>query len=106
MKQIKTVYKDINPRLSPAGAVQEFDDEVNAALAEGWTLAKRGVLDPHVGEIYDYNRTLYAELEREVAEEDQGEDDPHRCFNCKYGYTVGGPCNDCDMDYDKWEPKP
>lgn len=109
MKQIKTVYKDINPRLSPASEVQEFDDAVNAALAEGWTLVNRGVLGPHVGEIYDYNRTFYAELEREIverAEEEQAGEECD-CGNCRYYGTAvyDFPCTDC-KDCDKWEPKP
>lgn len=104
MKQIKTIYKELNPRFSNGPQIQEFDDELNNALKEGWKLIRREVLPPHTGMDHDIHRTLYAELVREEPEEVQG-DDPHRCFNCKYGDTVGGPCNDCDMNFDKWEPK-
>jgi hypothetical protein len=106
MKQIKTVYKDINPRLSPTQEVQEFDDEVNAALNEGWTLVKRGVLDPHVGESYDYHRTFYAELERK--EQEETEED---CLLCKHFDKADGeePCSVCCHGVpsysSKWEPE-
>ena len=106
MKQIKTVYKDINPRLSPASEVEKFDGEVNAALAEGWTLVKRGVLDPHVGEIYDYTRTFYAELERK--EQEETEED---CLLCKHFDKPDGeePCSVCCHGVpsysSKWEPE-
>lgn len=64
MLQIKTIRNRLdNPSL--------FDDEVNAALRDGWTLKKRTVLRP----ISQHNSSyvhimLYAELEKEVAEDD------------------------------------
>ena len=60
MLQIKTIRNRLdNPTL--------FDDEVNAALRDGWTLKKRTVLRP----IGQYMHTmLYAELEKEVADDD------------------------------------
>ena len=48
-----------------------FDNEVNAALRDGWTLKKRAVLRP-IGQsesVYAHTM-LYAELEKEVADDD------------------------------------
>lgn len=64
MLQIKTIRNRLdNPT--------RFDDEVNAALRDGWTLKKRTVLRP----IGQHNTTyihmmLYAELEKEAADDD------------------------------------
>lgn len=64
MLQVKTIRNRLdNPTL--------FDDEVNAALRDGWTLKKRTVLRP-IGQsesTYTY-MLLYAELEKEVADDD------------------------------------
>lgn len=64
MLQIKTIRNRLdNPTL--------FDDEVNAALRDGWTLKKRTVLRP-IGQpesVYIHTM-LYAELEKEVADDD------------------------------------
>lgn len=64
MLQIKTIWNHLeNATL--------FDDEVNAALCDGWTLKKRTVLRP-IGQsesTYTY-MLLYAELEKEVADND------------------------------------
>lgn len=64
MLQIKTIRKRLDyPAL--------FDDEVNAALRDGWTLKKRTVLRP-IGQsesVYAHTM-LYAELEKEVADDD------------------------------------
>lgn len=64
MLQIKTIRNRLdNPTL--------FDDEVNTALRDGWTLKKRTVLRP-IGQsesVYMYTM-LYAELEKEVADDD------------------------------------
>ena len=48
-----------------------FDNEVNAALRDGWTLKKRTVLRP-IGqsESVHAHTMLYAELEKEVADDD------------------------------------
>lgn len=48
-----------------------FDNEVNVALRDGWTLKKRTVLRP-IGQsesVYGH-MILYAELEKEVADDD------------------------------------
>ena len=56
LKEIKTIAHNIDYE-------HKFDREVNAALAEGWTLVKREVLIPRaVGAMM----ALYAELERYV----------------------------------------
>lgn len=48
-----------------------FDKEVNAALRDGWTLKKRTVLWPIGQDNSSYvHIMLYAELEKEVAEDD------------------------------------
>lgn len=64
MLQIKTIRNRLdNPTL--------FDDEVNAVLRDGWTLKKRTVLRPIGQSESAYSHTmLYAELEKEVAEDD------------------------------------
>lgn len=64
MLQIKTVRNRLdNPTL--------FDDEVNAALRDGWTLKKRTVLRPIGQQESTYiHMMLYAELEKEVADDD------------------------------------
>lgn len=48
-----------------------FDNEVNAALRDGWTLKKRTVLRP-IGQsesVYAH-MMLYAELEKEVTKDE------------------------------------
>lgn len=64
MLQIKTIRNHLdNPTL--------FDDEVNAALRNGWTLKKRTVIRPIGQSESVYMHTmLYAELEKEVADDD------------------------------------
>lgn len=64
MLQIKTIRNRLdNPTL--------FDDEVNTALRDGWTLKKRTVLRPIGQSESAYSQTmLYAELEKEVADDD------------------------------------
>lgn len=64
MLQIKTIRNRLdNPTL--------FDNEVNAALRDGWTLKKRTVLRPIGQQESTYiHIMLYAELEKEVAEDD------------------------------------
>lgn len=64
MLQIKTIWD----RLDYASF---FDNEVNTALRDGWTLKKRTVLRP-IGQsesVYGH-MMLYAELEKEVAEDE------------------------------------
>ena len=64
MLQIKTIWNRLEN-------VTLFDDKVNAALRDGWTLKKRTVLRP-IGQsesTYTY-MLLYAELEKEVADDD------------------------------------
>lgn len=62
MLQIKTIRNRLdNPAL--------FDDEVNAALRDGWTLKKRTVLRP-IGQSVYMHTMLYAELEKEAADDD------------------------------------
>ena len=64
MLQIKTIWN----RLENATF---FDDEVNAALRDGWTLKKRTVLRPIGQSESTYTHTmLCAELEKEVADDD------------------------------------
>lgn len=94
MLQIKTI-KD---RLDNA---EDFDKEVNTALAEGWTLTKREVLPPaDLGDRFIHTM-LYAELEREEITEAE-----RCCENCRYcdcDATLE-PCSNCSDNADKWEP--
>lgn len=64
MLQIKTIWNRLNN-------LTLFDDEVNAALHDGWTLKRRTVLRP-IGqsESVCMHTILYAELEKEVADDD------------------------------------
>lgn len=64
MLQIKTIRERLDyPAL--------FDDKVNTALRDGWTLKKRTVLRPIGQSESVYSHTmLYAELEKEVADDD------------------------------------
>lgn len=64
MLQIKTIRE----RLDYSAL---FDDEVNTALRDRWTLKKRTVLRPIGQSESAYSHTmLYAELEKEVADDD------------------------------------
>ena len=94
MLQIKTIRN----RLDNA---KSFDKEVNTALAIGWTLTRREVLQPMAqSENTTTHIMLYAELERVIITEDE-----RCCDNCKYGLQDGGePCDSCDEEtWDKWE---
>ena len=64
MLQIKTIRNCLDNNTY-------FDNEVNAALRDGWTLKKRTVLRP-IGqsESVHAHTMLYAELEKEVADDD------------------------------------
>lgn len=99
MKRIKTVMI----KMRDVADLAEFDEKVNAAMAEGWTLTKREALQVQsVGVVC----ILYAELERELVEEKQSEPKERRCGNCAH---YGTPCYDypctCCTDANKWEPK-
>lgn len=96
MLQIKT----ITYRLDNAA---DFDAAVNAAIAEGWHLTKREVLQPLAQpNTNQYLHTmLYAELVKdEITEDERG------CPNCKHSGTHPSqePCLNCTEDADKWEP--
>lgn len=94
MKQIKTIIKS-------SATPELFDEEVNAALAEGWTLTKREVLGHFEVSGVPYGRTLYAELEREVVTEAE-----RCCENCAhFGISAAAePCASCSEECDKWKP--
>lgn len=64
MLQIKTIWDRLDNNTY-------FDNEVNAALRDGWTLKKRTVLRP-IGQSESVfgHMMLYAELEKEVADDD------------------------------------
>lgn len=82
MKQIKTIYE---------GDPKKFDDKVNAAISEGWSLEKRT--------LNQYG--FIAELEREIIT-----DAEQTCENCRYPRTLPGaePCLHCDPGTNwKWE---
>lgn len=94
MKQIKTIKYQLD-------AAEAFDEKVNAALAEGWTLTKRELLPPaDLGDRVAF-RMLYAELEKETI----AEAERRSCYHCKWHYEVSNskPCRHC-VDGDRWEP--
>ena len=68
MLEIKTIAH-------PTAEREEFDAEVNKALAEGWELVRRDIIPPYEGSTYVWERILYAELEREVETEEEDEDE-------------------------------
>lgn len=96
MLEIKTIAH-------PATEREEFDAEVNKALAEGWELVRRDIIPPYEGSTYAWERMFYAELEREVETEEEYELDdddnltswqlirnpvtPYRCERCGYKST-------------------
>lgn len=99
MIEIKTIWKGID-------FSNQFDDEVNKALAEGWELVRRDALPKRS----DHGCTiLYAELERVIeteGEEEEPEDDglaewvvsrdpahPYRCNKC--GRSTSAPSGFC-----------
>lgn len=88
----------------------EFDELVNAAIADGWDLVKRDVLPPFEGDAWFYKRTFYAELEREEEEpeEEEVQDDffaewvltrdpvkPFKCSFCGHRPTPGNLPKSC-----------
>lgn len=97
MKQIKT----IKAYMDDAGV---FDKAVNDALADGWKLVKREVLQPYETTHYEFLRSLYAELERETITAAE-----RCCENCKYS-AIGLRCEICrtcvrvDNAPNNWEP--
>lgn len=95
MKQIKTIKN----RLDNA---TDFDEAVNLAFAEGWTLTKREVLQPKAqSENVQTYTMLYAELEREIITEAE-----RCCENCAHFDKSSNmePCRHCGETADKWEP--
>ena len=97
MKQIKTIKN----RLDSANT---FDLEVNAAIAEGWRLTKREVLQPKAqSESMCTHIMLYAELERDIITKAE-----RCCDNCKWfeQQPESEPCCSCEGDIinpTKWE---
>ena len=88
MKQIKTIRR--------MGS-EDFDNEVNAALAEGWELMKRETL------LIGTERSLLhcAEMEREIITKAE-----QSCENCKHRDDPPSShhCIDCDTKSNwKWE---
>lgn len=86
MLQIKTIADSLDN-------VWNFDDEVNAAIAEGWKLTKRTMMMPQAHATGTYTHpVLYAELERDVITEAE-----RGCENCKHCDLDGSavPCREC-----------
>lgn len=81
MLQIKTI-KATFPR--------DFDQQVNEALADGWTLTRR--LTGHDDFVAEMEREIITEAERD-------------CENCKHsGLPLeSAPCCFCNTEADKWE---
>lgn len=94
MLQIKTIHDQLLNAYT-------FDQEVNTAIAEGWTLTKREVLLPNARPVdVDGCVVLYAELEKEVITEAE-----RCCENCRYCDCDSRlePCINCNDNADKWE---
>ena len=81
MLQIKTIYTR-DP--------DKFDEKVNAALAEGWTLSRR-TFDPQ-GFLAEMEMVVITEAERCC----------DNCAYCDHDATLE-PCVSCDDDASKWE---
>lgn len=73
MLQIKTICKNLT---------KDFDEAVNAALAEGWTLCRRAIVP----------EGFIAEMEKEIITEAERD-----CDNCEYCdlREDQGPCKTC-----------
>lgn len=75
---------------------EDFDTEVNTALADGWELIKRETI------LIGKERAILhvAELEKETPEEIQ------TCETCRFRRNLPhqAPCDVCNADADKWEP--
>jgi hypothetical protein len=104
--EIKTIYKQMDLR-------REFDEEVNAALAAGWTLTRRDVLDgrPLPDSVF-MHRGLYAELVKDNPEEGQKALDLMDAVRMIYNTCLQyDRCADCPLEdiceaevpY-KWDP--
>jgi hypothetical protein len=95
MKQIKTIKNRLDN-------TKMFDEEVNAAIAEGWELTRRDVIRPnaHPGGETSYTM-LYAELEKEIITETER----RSCYHCKWKFKTcnSEPCRNC-KNGDRWEP--
>lgn len=78
MKQIKTIHHRIDESV-------KFDEEINAAITEGWQLTKREFVPGYC--------MLYAELEREVITEAE-----RCCENCAHFDCAPSkePCCSCE----------
>lgn len=96
--EIKTITK----RLDYSG---DFDKVVNAALADGWTLTKREVLQPPA-QPNDGTRLctmLYAELEKRDEETDKTKGaNNYKCATCGHLDDCSGYCDSCTKGR-KWE---
>lgn len=99
MKQIKTIFKHMDPKTVDVLEAQDFDRQVNEAIAEGWKLVKRDVFHPLDTRKYYHPRVLYAELEKDTITEAE-----KCCDNCKFCDSPGHvhPCNVC-TDVSEWE---
>lgn len=73
---------------------ETFDEKVNTALMDGWTLIKRDVVQAS-----PTTWKLYAELEKVVITESE-----KCCDNCAYSDAPSHawPCNDCE-DASHWD---
>ena len=97
MLQIKTIVTRINN-------AEDFDAEVNAAIAEGWHLTKREALQP-LSQPSNSDHVVYTALYAELVKDEITEDE-RGCPNCKHSGTHPSqePCRNCTEDADKWEP--
>lgn len=98
MKQIKTIKGEMY-------ISEDFDRRVNEAIAEGWTLSKRSVVQEisptRMGGGFTHLHVwLYAEMEKETIT-----DAERCCENCKHGDLSADmePCINCSDNCSHWD---
>lgn len=92
--EIKTIGKKFN-----AEGVKVFDIEVNAAMAEGWTLTKRERIDGYnLGKNAYQEPSLYAELVKLDEPEEPEKLDPVELLRAVSEFCKGVPQDDCRAD--------
>ena len=79
--QIKTIEYKFD-------CAEQFDEAVNKALADGWVLVRRDVIQPYEGKTYVHHRMLYAELQREMADPDTSIQEENRALRARLQHLL------------------